>query len=629
MSFKQKIYLTLGVLLCLGYSIFTFVSYKQTEGYLRDNIEKYLRTTVASEVSYMKLWIGNFVKYNEATAKSISQYSSSQTDEITHYLTNGMKVFGAPSSFVGYEDGVMINGDGWIPTQDYDHRKKQWYKEAKNKGKTIISEVYKDAVNGNLVITISSPIYVNSKFIGVLGIDIKLDQLSKEAVSTKIEGGDLRYLDKVGMIIGYVETNQVGKKFKEVLPDLSWLSDKIYENESGSAKYEKNGVEKELIYGTVPQTGWKILAAVKTDVAFKALNEMLSSLSFLAIIAIVVTVGVVIFVLVFLFKPLNRLGIMINDLAVGEGDLTKRIVIDGKDEIAKIGKDVNTFIGKIQTLIVNSKTSSAENASVASELSNTSASVGKKVEAESNVVRSVTEQGEIVLKEIKDSVESAQENAKALGSANENLGIIESKMTELMDLLNDISDKEVDLASRLAQANKSTEEVRGVLTVISDIADQTNLLSLNAAIEAARAGEAGRGFAVVADEVRKLAEKTGKSLTEINTTINLVVQSVSDASAQMDKNSGEINEISQNAVELQSLVSENTKIVQSSIEANEQNANEYIEVSNSVTKIIDKVKEIDHIASENARSVKEIESASQHLSNMTFNLDNELGKFKV
>ncbi|MBF6670204.1 methyl-accepting chemotaxis protein, partial [Campylobacter sp. RM12327] len=125
------------------------------------------------------------------------------------------------------------------------------------------------------------------------------------------------------------------------------------------------------------------------------------------------------------------------------------------------------------------------------------------------------------------------------------------------------------------------------------------------------------------------AEKTQKSLDEINTTINLVVQSVNDASSQMDESTKNITDLSENAKSLEDVVNKNALIIQESINSNIQSVKEYKEVSNNIKNIINKVKEVDSITSANARSVEEIASASEHLSNMTSKLDNELGKFRV
>jgi methyl-accepting chemotaxis protein len=151
-------------------------------------------------------------------------------------------------------------------------------------------------------------------------------------------------------------------------------------------------------------------------------------------------------------------------------------------------------------------------------------------------------------KQNKESAKILEQKATELSAAIETLKqttfkelshIVESTTSRIMDA----SHKQNELADNLARLSSDAEQVKGILTVISDIADQTNLLALNAAIEAARAGEHGRGFAVVADEVRKLAERTQKSLTEINATISVVVQAIGDNSDALNNNAKEMNQL--------------------------------------------------------------------------------------
>lgn len=151
-------------------------------------------------------------------------------------------------------------------------------------------------------------------------------------------------------------------------------------------------------------------------------------------------------------------------------------------------------------------------------------------------------------KQNKESAKILEQKATELSAAIETLKqttfkelshIVESTSSRIMDA----SHKQNELADNLARLSSDAEQVKGILTVISDIADQTNLLALNAAIEAARAGEHGRGFAVVADEVRKLAERTQKSLTEINATISVVVQAIGDNSDALNNNAKEMNQL--------------------------------------------------------------------------------------
>jgi len=330
-----------------------------------------------------------------------------------------------------------------------------------------------------------------------------------------------------------------------------------------------------------------------------------------------------------LIKPLGLLEELTKDLSEGDGDLTKRLNVKGKDEIAIISNYINLFIEKVQSTIGSVKQTSHENASISHELSTTAVGVGNNVENSVVIVEQATSQAKSVQSEIVNAIADAQESKNDIVQANQNLGVARDDIISLTSKVQDTAEAEAELSQNMEALSKDASEVKNVLTIISDIADQTNLLALNAAIEAARAGEHGRGFAVVADEVRKLAERTQKTLAEINATINVVVQSIGDASTHMSNNSDEIQKLANIAQGVEDRINSTVEIVNEAVSASDRTVKDFESTGKNVEIIVSKVEEINEISSTNARSVEEIAAAAEHLNTLTNELNTKLETFRT
>ncbi len=222
--------------------------------------------------------------------------------------------------------------------------------------------------------------------------------------------------------------------------------------------------------------------------------------------------------------------------------------------------------------------------------------------------KNVTQKLEIISEESDKNLEFSQQVLQSLDDATQKINTAVTKMNALEEYVNKTHQAEVELSESLKSLTQNAEEIKNVLTIIAEISEKTNLLALNAAIEAARAGEHGRGFAVVADEVRKLAESTQKSLTEINASVNVIVQSISDASDMVEKNAASALKLVDISEEVQSSLfeandgikatheeslkdTENSEIIKKEAHASKELATKQITTMKETQKVIAQLKE--------------------------------------
>ena len=309
-------------------------------------------------------------------------------------------------------------------------------------------------------------------------------------------------------------------------------------------------------------------------------------------------------------------------------DLKIRLSYDRNDEIKAIIDSFNILLETLEHTIQEAKIAANENASVSSELHSTSMQIGQNAEVSMGIVQETINEIHDIKTFIESSVTLSEKTKESIEESGEKLHNVLVDMKQLKTNVSDASERESSLASKLEHMSAEAAQVKQILVVISDIADQTNLLALNAAIEAARAGEHGRGFAVVADEVRKLAERTQKSLTEINATINVIVQSIIDSSEQMNINAKNIEQLVHVSEKVESVVEASVSSMQLSKDNVTLNAENSSKIADDASKIVTSVSRINGLTSDNARSVEEIASAAEHLYKLTDSLNLKLQQFK-
>ena len=330
-----------------------------------------------------------------------------------------------------------------------------------------------------------------------------------------------------------------------------------------------------------------------------------------------------------ILKPINEMMLISKDIAQGEGDLTKRVPVHGADEIASLGGYFNMFIEKLQKMIGKVAHVTDKVASASVELSATAEEISKGTDT----LTSRASQTAAAVEEMNATVSQvAQNSGKAATLAQETVKTAKdggSVVSDTISGMQQLSDAVSSSATIIAELGKSSDQIGEIVRVIEDIADQTNLLALNAAIEAARAGEQGRGFAVVADEVRKLAERTTKATKEIGDMIRQIQQDTRGAVESMQQGTVKVtsgvdlvNKTGEALARIVEMVSESADMIRQIAVASE-------EQSVATQQIANDIENVAKVTKESASGANESAKASHDLSQLATELQGIVGSFKL
>lgn len=378
---------------------------------------------------------------------------------------------------------------------------------------------------------------------------------------------------------------------------------------------------------------WAIMSEIDEEEAFRPVSELVQRiLTSTIIIAIIIIIAVIIMGYIFsitITAPINKIADSMANIAEGDGDLTQRLDETRKDELGRLAVGFNLFVGKIENVIKNILDGSLQLSSASEELSATTEQSKQAVEQQRNNTAQAATSMESMSAKALDVTHSAKVAAQAAQNADQQakdcVTLVNTATSSVELLSSDVENTENVIVS----LEKNSQIIGTVLDVIKGIAEQTNLLALNAAIEAARAGEQGRGFAVVADEVRMLAQKTQESTLEIQTIIEELQNNASKASGVMLK-SKENMDLTVTHIEKIGVTLAGLSTVITEIDTMASNIAASVEVqSNVANDINDNINNINTVSEEITSSSNESALASSQLSQLANQLQSQVDKFKV
>nr|WP_016773482.1 methyl-accepting chemotaxis protein [Pseudomonas sp. R62] len=515
LRFSHKILLAAALIVIAAFASFTLYNDWLQRNAIRDDLNNYLNEMGEVTAGNIQTWLSGRILLIENAAQNIA--INPETATVASLLEQKSLTSTFMATYLGDATGhFTIRPDVKMP-DGFDPRVRPWYKGAESSSTSTLTEPYIDAATGQLIISIATASKNAGQSVGVVGGDLSLQSLVDTLAARDFDGmGYVFLVSADGKILVHPDKALVMKSLKEAYPqDTPRIS-------SDFSEVSVDGKTRIVTFAPIkglPSVNWYIGLSIDKDQAYSMLSEFRTSAVIATFIAVAIIIALLGMLIRLLIQPLHVMTRAMEDIADGEGDLTKRLNIVNNDEFGILGTAFNRFVERIHGSIreVSSATGQVNEVALRVVAASNSSMYNSDQQASrtSSVAAAINQLGAAAQEIARNAAQASNQASDARGLAEDGQQVVERSIKAMNQLSSMLSASSTNIES----LNSKTVNIGQILEVITSISQQTNLLALNAAIEAARAGEAGRGFAVVADEVRNLAHRTQESAQQVQTMI--------------------------------------------------------------------------------------------------------------
>ena len=531
LRFSHKILLAASLIVIAAFSLFTLYNDYLQRNAIRDDLDSYLREMGSTTANNIQTWLGGRILLTENLGETLAL--NPEPEYVSRLLEQKALTSSFLAVYFGDTQGAFTIRPDSKMSDGFDPRSRPWYKDALNSNGASLTEPYFDAVTGQMIISIGTAVKKAGQTLGVVGTDLTLKTVTDSINALDFSGMGYAFLiSGDGKILVHPDNTLVMKNLKDIYPhDTPPISSDISE-------VTLDGKERIVTFAPVKGLGsvnWYVGLSIDKAQAFAMLSTFRTSAIIATVIAVISIIALLGLLIRLLMQPLHVMTRAMQNIAQGEGDLTRRLVVESKDEFGTLGSAFNQFVERIHTSMteVASATEHVNEVALRVVSASNSSMVNSDEQASrtNSVAAAINELGAAAQEIARNAAQASHQASDARGLAEEGQQVVERSIDSMQQLSQMLSTS----SGHIESLNDKTVNIGQILEVITSISQQTNLLALNAAIEAARAGEAGRGFAVVADEVRNLAHRTQESAQQVQKMIEELQVSARDSVNTMEE----------------------------------------------------------------------------------------------